>query len=186
MANPQYPAVKLIHYAASRRLELPLALTKLVLYLAFLGKERNTAGAMTLAHASTICSLDGIAVGVYDTSKVDRYHRDSETAQPPPGQEGSGPHAGHDQRHHPQVWPSRTTTSSRLGRPCEHQPFDAPVRGAAAPAARAGELLGRRIGKHSEAAVRRFDDKFATRAIVRALACRCLSWKWRGFCRESP
>ena len=37
MANPQYPAVKLIHYAASRRLELPLALTKLVLYLAFLG-----------------------------------------------------------------------------------------------------------------------------------------------------
>ena len=81
---------------------------------------------------------------------------------------------------------SRTTTSSRLGRPCEHQPFDAPVRGAAAPAARAGELLGRRIGKHSEAAVRRFDDKFATRAIVRALACRCLSWKWRGFCRESP
>ena len=130
-----------------------------------------------MAHASTICSLDGIAVGVYDTSKVNRYHRDGETAQPPPGQEGSGPHAGHDQRHHPQVWPSRTTTSSRLGRPCEHQPFDAPVRGAAAPAARAGELLGRRIGKHSEAAVRRFDDKFATRAIVRALACRCLSWK---------
>jgi hypothetical protein len=29
---------------------------------------------MTLAHASTICSLDGIAVGVYDTSKVNRYH----------------------------------------------------------------------------------------------------------------
>jgi hypothetical protein len=37
MANPQYSAVKLIHYAASRRFELPLALTKLVLYLAFLG-----------------------------------------------------------------------------------------------------------------------------------------------------
>ena len=105
MANPKYPAVKLIHYAASRRLDLPLALTKLALYLAFLGKERNTAGAMTLAYASTICSLDGIAMSVYDTSKVKRFHRDSETAQPPPSQEGSGPHAGHDQRHHPQVWP---------------------------------------------------------------------------------
>ena len=72
MANLQYPAIKMIHYAASRGLKLPLAPTELALYLAFLSKERNTVGAVTMAKnaASTIGSLNGHAAGVYDTAKV--------------------------------------------------------------------------------------------------------------------
>ena len=48
MANLQYPAIKMIHHAASRRLKLPLAPMKLALYLAFLGKGRDTVGAVAM------------------------------------------------------------------------------------------------------------------------------------------
>ena len=45
---------------------------KLALYLAFLGKGRDTVGAVAMVKnvASTICSLNGHAAGVYDTAKV--------------------------------------------------------------------------------------------------------------------
>ena len=72
MANLQHPAIKLVHYAASRGLGLPLTPMELALYLALLGKERNTVGAVATAKtaASMICSLNGHATEMYDTAKV--------------------------------------------------------------------------------------------------------------------